>query len=160
MTDCILWKGAKHWKGYGSRHWKGRTRGAHRVAFEEQWGVSLPSRLHVLHECDNPPCVNPDHLFLGTNEDNRADSVQKQRHASGSRHGHAKLTEETAVYAMARLLTGESQLSVGNAFGVAGATIATLWQGRTWSALFAPSSDEEEGTDANEGQARSVNPQV
>lgn len=50
--------------------------------------------LFVCHHCDNPNCVRPSHLFLGTNNDNRQDSVQKRRHAHGERHGAAKLTDE------------------------------------------------------------------
>jgi hypothetical protein len=54
----------------------------------------IPDGLFVCHHCDNPKCVRPSHLFLGTNDDNRQDSVRKKRHAHGERHGHAKLTDE------------------------------------------------------------------
>lgn len=55
--------------------------------------VGDPGKLHVCHHCDNPKCVRPSHLFLGTNNDNRQDSVLKDRHARGERHGRAKLTD-------------------------------------------------------------------
>ncbi len=85
-TPCHIWLGGTYSDGYG-RTWKdGRSRGAHCVAWEESHGP-IPDGLHVLHRCDQPPCIREDHLFLGTNTDNVEDRNAKGRQAR-------KLTEE------------------------------------------------------------------
>lgn len=79
-TDsCWLWTGAKFKSGYGQIDDKGKTLRAHRVSYELRYGVT-PGDFHVLHSCDNPPCVNPSHLFLGTVKDNMRDCISKNRH--------------------------------------------------------------------------------
>jgi len=104
--------------------------------------------MFVCHKCDNPGCVNLDHLFLGTPQDNARDMIAKGRANmtrvhQGHRNPRAKLTEETAIAAMARLLCGESQASVARGFGVGPTTITNLWSGRSWSHLFSPLADAE-----------------
>jgi hypothetical protein len=92
-ADCWEWGGARNTSGYGwFRFGPDRTpTGAHRVAYELSNGP-IPDGLAVLHRCDNPPCVNPAHLFLGTNQDNVTDKVNKGRHPNSRqvtcRHGH------------------------------------------------------------------------
>jgi hypothetical protein len=79
---CHEWQGSRTKRGYGKfangPHGSG-WRAAHRAAWEFKHGP-IPEGAHVLHHCDNPPCVNPGHLFLGDNEANVADMVQKRRH--------------------------------------------------------------------------------
>lgn len=88
-TGCWLWLRAVDKNGYGKIG--KRSARAHRASFEAFHGVS-PGRLFVLHHCDTPSCVNPDHLFLGTAADNAADRDTKGRHraASGETHGTKK----------------------------------------------------------------------
>jgi hypothetical protein len=82
--DCIEWKGRTDKDGYGTIG----SRRAHRVAWEQTFGP-IPDGLQVLHKCDNPPCCNPDHLFLGTRTDNMNDKVRKGRqHRKQYRHRH------------------------------------------------------------------------
>lgn len=78
-TDgCWLWIASRHKKGYGQFKLDGKMRKAHRVAWELTYGPIPPDK-NVCHTCDNPPCVRPDHLFLGTNGDNVRDAVKKGR---------------------------------------------------------------------------------
>jgi hypothetical protein len=76
--DCWTWAGSRSAKGYGRLNVGGAVCQAHRVSWELHRGA-IPSDLFVLHRCDNPPCVNPDHLFLGTALDNSRDMVSKGR---------------------------------------------------------------------------------
>jgi len=79
-SGCWLWTASIVTSGYGAFNLCGRSRTAHKVAWELFRGP-IPKGLQVLHHCDVPSCVNPAHLFLGTNADNRADSVAKGRGA-------------------------------------------------------------------------------
>lgn len=89
---CIEWRGARSRCGYGNRRFRRATWLAHRVAWTEKYG-DIPDGMQVLHRCDNPPCVNTDHLFLGTHQDNMRDRSQKGRHhkqkTTHCRNGHA-----------------------------------------------------------------------
>lgn len=71
-TPCRIWEGARDKDGYGTRKVKGRKAYAHRVAWEQANGP-IPDGLSVLHRCDIPWCDNPDHLYLGTHQDNMRD---------------------------------------------------------------------------------------
>ena len=83
---------------YGRAHYRGKSWRAHRLSFAAFTGP-IPDKLWVLHECDNPLCVNPAHLFLGDAVINAADMHQKGRHPHSTRHGMAKLsTERCSVY--------------------------------------------------------------
>lgn len=99
--ECWIWTGTKDRNGYGrfTRRING-TPSAHRISWMIFRGP-IPEGLFVLHDCpdgkDNPSCVNPDHLWLGTNQDNLKDRNNKKRHAHGERSGTAKLTEENVI---------------------------------------------------------------
>ena len=93
-TGCWLWTGALNNKGYGvikigGR--KGKLCLAHRVSYET-YVESIPSQQCVLHHCDVRNCINPKHLFIGTNKENSEDMVIKERSARGERQGTSKLT--------------------------------------------------------------------
>lgn len=89
--ECWLWLAQRHTWGYGMFRHKTKSRYAHRVAWELFKG-EIPAGMCVLHNCDNPPCCNPNHLFLGSPKDNSMDMVLKGRSTAGEKHRKAKLT--------------------------------------------------------------------
>jgi len=95
-NECWVWTACRMVKGYGQVWYGNKFTGAHRVSWEIENKTSIPEGLYVLHTCDNPKCVNPQHLFLGTAKDNVADCQAKGRAntARGEKNGKAKLTEE------------------------------------------------------------------
>ena len=78
-NGCWEWTGVRNWMGYGRVSRAGRITSAHRIAYELSV-AAIPDGLSVLHRCDNPPCCNPDHLFVGTVRDNAKDAVAKGRY--------------------------------------------------------------------------------
>ncbi|KKM00856.1 hypothetical protein LCGC14_1800190, partial [marine sediment metagenome] len=94
-NGCWEWKNATDTSGYGLFWKNGKHHKAHRISWELHNG-KIPKGLLVLHTCDNPLCVNPNHLWLGTNQDNQNDMYAKNRgkKATGEKHGCAKLTWE------------------------------------------------------------------
>lgn len=83
--SCWEWMAAKNSKGYGTRWHNGKLHKAHRVAWSEEHGA-IPVGMMVLHRCDNPSCVRLEHLFLGTDDDNKADMIAKGRQAKAQKN--------------------------------------------------------------------------
>lgn len=79
VSGCIEWHGSRDENGYGLIHWKGSTGRVTRVMWEIVHGVTLSREIFLCHHCDNPPCLNIEHLFLGTSADNIRDSQGKGR---------------------------------------------------------------------------------
>lgn len=130
-TGCSLWFGGIHDKhGYGSFQFNKRRGLAHRWAWELYCG-EIPKGLSVLHECDNPYCVNTDHLFLGTRADNIQDMCAKnrQRGAVGQANGNAKLTAEQVVAIRA---SGNSIKSICEEFGIKKSMVFNIRAGVNW----------------------------
>lgn len=97
-SGCWLWLGYVNRDGYGMG-WNSalqRTALAHRLVYETLVGP-IPKGMKLLHSCDNPCCVNPDHLTIGTTADNNADCKAKGRNARGERHGSNKLSTEQVL---------------------------------------------------------------
>lgn len=128
MTNCIEWQKAKDKAGYGVSWLKGKWIRAHRKAYIETFG-DIPKELVVRHTCDNRSCVNPDHLVLGTHQQNSTDMVERNRQAKGSNVGTAKLTEE--LVQMIRSMNGSSS-NLAEFFNVSKTTIKDIKKNRIW----------------------------
>lgn len=94
VNTCWVWMGARQKGNYGTICVSGILTKTHRLAWELANNAKIPKGMFVCHKCDNPPCCNPDHLFLGTCQDNVNDMIQKDRGNRGTRHGNVKLTDE------------------------------------------------------------------
>jgi len=137
--ECWEWQGAKIPKGYGQIREGGHCNKsllAHRVSYELAHGP-IPAGKFVCHHCDNPSCVNPAHLWIGTNAENLHDMIDKGRGADrrGERAGGVKLIEQD-VHEIRRMLSRAiSQTVIAKKYGVAQVTISMIKTGKTWSWL-------------------------
>lgn len=142
-SECWLWQGkAKTAYGYGLLGKGGRSDrsggnvAAHRVSWELHCGP-IPAGLFVLHKCDIPACVNPNHLFLGTIRDNALDMFAKGRGnpnpSRGSKRQNSRLTESMVRDARGRRREGTSIAVLAESYGVSVATMSHALLGRTWS---------------------------
>jgi len=122
-SGCWLWKAGLKGGGYGVFWLNGALRGAHRASLYLYKQESLETSLHAMHSCDNPSCVNPDHLSYGTASQNMADASAKGRIAltgdwTGTRNPKAKLSESQRMSLDARLANGERNRTLANEFGI------------------------------------------
>jgi len=131
---CWLWTATVSRKGYGKFKVNRRTQMASRVAWLLCVGP-IPDGLWVLHRCDNPPCVNPAHLFLGTSEDNVADRDAKGRVRHGETHPCAKLKASEVASIRSLHSEGASLWFLAGKFGVTSAHISDIVNGRKWKQL-------------------------
>jgi len=130
--DCWLWLAYKDPNGYGKFKYQGTYKLAHRVSYIIHYG-EIPEGMCVLHKCDNPSCVNPLHLFLGTMQDNVNDMIDKGRCCSGEKHPNSKRTQQQIdnirlIYSNG----GISQKSLGDMFGVSSRSISNIVNNKTW----------------------------
>lgn len=128
---CWIWTGASNRLGYGSVRRRPLVYSAHRLSYELTYGL-IRDGLWVLHRCDNPPCVRPDHLFLGTQRENNEDCARKQR---GRRIGTptSKLTESDVLQVRSLYEDGLTQRQIAETFGVTQVTISNVIRGRTYA---------------------------
>lgn len=138
-NGCWAWLRSIDNRGYGSVAVRRKTHKAHRVAF----GL-IPHGLFVCHHCDNRACVNPAHLFLGTNADNMRDASRKGRlrgpgdsAARGEDNGNAKLTSSKVRAIRKELKKGVSYRKIGDAFEVSPSLICQIATGKTWAHVAA-----------------------
>ena len=129
--SCWLWTRPTHDNGYGYLWVDGRHRRVSRLSWEIHYGP-IPADLDVLHHCDNPPCVRPEHLFLGTQRDNMQDAIAKGRPVGprGEDHGAARLT-----WAIVREIRSSSETAnaLGRRYGVSGNTVKRARNYETWT---------------------------
>ena len=131
---CWKWLGSRNRLGYGQFPFGGESK-AHRVAFCLFVGP-ITDGLYVLHRCDNRACVNPEHLFLGTQADNVRDMVSKGRQVSrgsrGEANGVAKLTREQVAAIRVAVDAGVTQRSLCEPYGVTPMTISRIVRRQAW----------------------------
>lgn len=156
-SGCIEWVGPRHDNGYGRFTFKRQQQLAHRAAWRLFRG-ELPADLCVLHHCDNPPCVNPEHLFLGDRGDNARDMAAKgrqwlqasperraetfacpaERKARGSGHGNAVLTEAQVLAIRQRVSRGERGKHLAAEFHCSTSLISAIVRGQAWQHVGGP----------------------
>ena len=132
-TECWLWQGSVRPQGYG--YIRDFPNSAHRKAWELTYGA-IPNDLHVLHRCDNPPCVNPSHLFLGTVQDNAQDKVRKGRlkthwvegwrPPSGEASPNAKLSTAQVLEIRQLRANGMTLQRISEQYGVNNTTVSRI----------------------------------
>lgn len=136
---CWEWQASKTQGGYGHLKFEGRMQLAHRVAYQLYVG-EIPDGVYVCHHCDNRKCVNPAHLFLGTQADNIRDCWDKGRGVfpenAGEKHGQSKLTEGQVKEIRARRNAGDLTTDLAKEFGVARTTISGIVCGIRWTSIL------------------------
>ena len=134
---CWLWNGARRKKGYGLFGLEGKICSAHRVSYQMHVGT-IPSGNQVCHRCDNPRCVNPDHLFTGTSVENNADKISKGRQAKGECMASAKLTEDDVIRIRSIYIKGSTDFNtktIAGMYGVSASHVTKILKGSKWKHL-------------------------
>lgn len=134
-TGCWIWIGAKKPNGYGNFYLGGRYLPAHRAAYLIYLG-DIPEGHYICHRCDNPACVNPDHLFIGTPTENQQDMKWKGRakgiSAGREQHPNAKLSE-TDILSIRRLRrSGWSLKDIAERHGITASNVSYICAGKSW----------------------------
>ena len=134
-SGCWDWNRLKDKDGYGKVGYNYKTYRAHRLSYIINKGEI--GNMCVLHTCDNPSCINPEHLFLGTQKDNMDDMRDKRRNykAVGFLHGRCKLTKAQIVSIKNRLKDNQTCVSIAIDFNVNERTIGRIKSGDSWSSI-------------------------
>lgn len=137
-SGCWLWIGPYDYGGYGKINIDRRTVSTHRTSYEAFVGP-IPTGMSVLHKCDKPACINPEHLFLGTQLDNMRDARRKGRTRStfgietrGENNRAARLSESDVL--KIRRASGIYD-EIAQVFGVSGSTVSRIKRGKIWRHL-------------------------
>lgn len=145
-AGCWLWTGPRFRDNrglltYGRLTIKGHRVYAHRIAYAITYGD--PGGKGVLHRCDNPPCVRPEHLFLGTQAENNRDMEVKgrARHLCGEAHYAAKMTEDGVRELRRRRVAGESLGSLARAFKLSKRTVLAIVRLEAWASVTDTAGD-------------------
>lgn len=137
-NGCFVWTKEVAHNGYGVYRWSGNTKKTHRLmaGFLVQNPDNKP---WVLHSCDNPPCINPDHLRWGTAKENAQDRDSKQRgvvpNNKGSLSGNAKLKEQQVMRIKQVIADGARGIDIAAEFGISKGTVSNIKYGTSWGHL-------------------------
>ena len=135
-SGCCEWVASTDGKfGYGKLSWNGRMQYAHRLAWEVANGRPIPCGSVVMHSCDNPPCVNPEHLSLGTQAENVADCSAKSRRqrTHGQLHVQARFTDDQADEIRRRSAAGTTNAELAREHDVSETTIWRIVNNRSYN---------------------------
>lgn len=131
--DCWIWTASKNYDGYGTFRTGNSIVKAHRFAFEQANATKIEHKKLILHKCDTPSCVNPNHLFMGTQSDNMQDMATKNRgvfpNQIGSAHSRAKLNDSDVVQILSEK---SSHINLAKKYGVSRSTISMIKSGKNW----------------------------
>ena len=131
-TDCWVWQGSYFSNNpYGQFMVNRKNYRVHRLSYEVSNKVTLLSSTNVCHSCDNPKCINPNHLFLGTHQDNRNDCISKGRQANGEQINRCKLTKKEVLEIRAKFKKGNS-VEISKEYGVTPENINCIIRRKTW----------------------------
>jgi len=133
-VECWEWSASRNKYGYGRININKKVMKCHRLSFEIYYKRFISNGLCILHSCDNPKCVNPNHLSEGTHQDNMNDMINKGRHAKGEKITTSKLKENDIVE-IRKLLkeTNLTQKQIGKQFNIARSTISLIKSNKRWS---------------------------
>lgn len=135
LDQCWVWTGARMLYGYGYLGNRRKPNNlAHRLSWEIHCGV-IPESLCVLHKCDNPPCVNPSHLFLGTRIENNKDCVAKERNPDHHKESNpnVKLTQDDIEWIFLMRADGATQQEIADIVHVTQSHISSILRGKAWN---------------------------
>ena len=133
-SGCWIWTASCAGRGYGQIKLPGQRRQiyAHRLSYLIHKGED-PGKKQICHTCDNPKCVNPDHLFIGTSQDNHDDMKEKKRHTYGERSATVKLTENQVIQIKGMIALGIRQTKIAEMFKVSQIEVSRIKTGQRWS---------------------------
>ena len=140
MSDCINWSKSLGHNGYGITTRNNKTYRAHRLVYCDYHGIdhSDIKGMVVRHTCDNRKCINPEHLVIGTHQDNMDDMKKRNRTAKGEAHGRAKLSEVDIKTIRDRYIRGSKVhglLAIAKDFGVAFQTVSKIVNRHRWQSV-------------------------
>lgn len=136
-NGCWEWTRGKTSAGYGAVWWGGKTEAAHRLSYRLHRGP-IPEGMYVCHSCDNPACVNPDHLWLGSLQDNHKDMMLKEREYRGSQHHTTQITEDDVVAMRNLRASGMTPTEIANIYGLKRPMVSHICTGRNWKHAGGP----------------------